>query len=398
MSSRARFSLRRPFYFLCHSVFLIVVVLMLQRLLILYKDEASVIQFTTLLKTVFANKEKPDPQSFLFINTSYDNQLVNVFDETGYIPIGNQVITDREKLIALLDICRQDSTYKYLIFDIFFENKSSSDDRLETLLNQTPRTISAHLLTQDDEIISPSIDIPTGGVSVLVLDDQFTKFRLSYSDTSYSLPLQVYLDKTNSRYRHGKFLSFLNDRPILNTFFLNYDINSYDLKVAKNYPVINLGDLLLLGQVNIQELVNDRWVIVGDFMQFDNMETLFGSMPGPLILTNVILALENLDMAITFWYVLFLLVSFYFVSTIVMNPNDAIANLLLKLPIGEGIRNFLKGISLLTILTTISSLSFLIFHIHVNIFILSLYLYAVDYTVRYRHEKLVIKANLKSEE
>ena len=372
---------RRHYFFLLHAGFLLMLTIMLQHLLVLYKDESTIIQLSTFLKMYLTPANKPDPNEFLFINTSYDNQLVDVFDETGFIPLGNQPITDREKLIEFLAIVDQYPEHKYLILDIFFEASSPADSSLESLLNSIPRNLSAHFLDNESQAVYPSLDVPTGYVSVRVINDEFTKFRLSESDSSYSLPLKAYLEQSNSSYSHGAFISWLDHRPILNTYFLNYGINTYDLKIAREYPLINLGELLWLGQENIQELIQNRWIVLGDFEQNDNIETLFGSIPGPLLLMNVILSLERKDARITVWYVLFLLLGYYFISSIVLNPHDRIGHFIGKLRFGEVIQNFLKGFALAIILSTISILSFFIFHIHVNILMLSLYLYGLDYLV-----------------
>ncbi|MFY0687504.1 MAG: CHASE2 domain-containing protein [Cyclobacteriaceae bacterium] len=371
----------KHFFYIAHAVILLIVTLFLQQLLFLYKDEASVIQVSTFAKMLLSGDNKPDPASFLFINTSFDNALVTVFDETGFIPLGNQPITDREKLVELMETIHQNPQHKFLILDVFIEQTTPADEKLERLLNETPRTIAGHFIDEQYQPIQPSIDIPTGAVTVRVLNDEFTKYKLSYSDSVLTLPLKVFLDETNSTYKHGEVVSWIDGVPLLNTFFLNFRVNTYDLKIDKSYPLINLGELLMLGPENIAELTNDRLVVIGDFEANDNIETLFGSIPGPLLLTNVVLALEQMDMKISLPYLLFLLLCFYFLSSIVFNPNDVVGQIIHKIRIGELLQNFIKGMSLIILLSIISILSFLIFHIHVNIMIMSIYLYAVDYLI-----------------
>jgi hypothetical protein len=379
----------RYLIYLLHASLLVIVSLWMQQLLFLYKDESTIIRLSTFGKMMLGPDQKPDPESFLFINTSYDNELALVFDETGFIPLGNRPITDRTRLAELADIIHQNPQHKYLILDIFFEQSTPMDSTLEYLLANTPRTIAGYFLDDQNKKVRPSLNIPTGAVTVRVLNDEFTKFKLSFGDSLFSLPLATYLNFSNSTYEHGDVISWINDKPVLNNFFLDYRINTFDLLIDKQYPMINLGELLMLGPENIAELVNDRWIVVGDFVANDNIETLFGSIPGPLLLMNAILALEKRDMQISILYIGFLLLCFYLISTIVLDPKDVIGQFIHKIRIGELFQNFLKGISLMVILSAVSVFSFLIFHIHVNILLLSVYLYAMDYgVIRYnaRHQ------------
>ena len=378
---KIKIDLKRWLFIISHAFWMIFLTLLLQQSLYLYKDESSIIQLTTFIKHALVEDWKPDPSRVLFINTSYDNALAEEMDETGLFPIGNSPITDRQKLIDLIGVINQYPEHEFLILDIFFEKETPDDENLVNLLNNTPRNLSAHFLNNDDQRVTPRLNIPTAAVSVRVLNDQFTKFRLSHGSRELSLPLDAYIQRYKLTYTHGWLISKLDNKWLLNTFFLNYCVNTYDLLVSRDYPMINLGELLMLGEDNLRELISKRWVVVGDFVNNDNIETLFGTIPGPLLLYNVVMALERGDMTFGISYWLFLFVSFCGLSMIALNPKDVIGLSIEKLKFATYIKRFIKAASFAFLLTIISVSSFLIFHIHINILLLSLYLYGLDYLI-----------------
>jgi len=64
-------------------------------------DEKFMIWFTSGIKLSY--REMPPPDQFAFINTAYDLQLINKTGQYGF-PVGNQAITDREKLARLFNV------------------------------------------------------------------------------------------------------------------------------------------------------------------------------------------------------------------------------------------------------------------------------------------------------
>ena len=59
------------------------------------------------------------PDSILFINVCYDKTLIP-YEEQG-MPVGNTVITDREKLLSLLTEAKKANNYRYIFMDVCFE-------------------------------------------------------------------------------------------------------------------------------------------------------------------------------------------------------------------------------------------------------------------------------------
>ena len=82
--------------------------------------------------------------STLFINVSYDKQLAEHRDSIGE-PIGTTDVTDRAKLLELLQLAKETNTYKYLILDVRFEdgNYQESDDTLFQQITDMDRIVVA---------------------------------------------------------------------------------------------------------------------------------------------------------------------------------------------------------------------------------------------------------------
>ena len=59
------------------------------------------------------------PDSILFINVHYDKMLIPY--EENEVPVGNMVITDREKLLQFLTKAKEANNYRYNFMDVFFE-------------------------------------------------------------------------------------------------------------------------------------------------------------------------------------------------------------------------------------------------------------------------------------
>jgi len=152
---------------------------------------------------------------------------------------------------------------------------------------------------------------------------------------------------------------------------------------------MNLGELLLLPDEEITRILKDKIIIVGDFMENDMHETLFETTSGPLILTNVYLALQNPDTLATLPFVLILLATYLFSSFLVFHKGDFIEEYISKKFKGLKLIKHLAGFtSYLLVLLIASTISFFLFNIHINVFLLAVYLYLIDLLVRFVYRKM----------
>ena len=99
------------------------------------------------LKNKMGLSEQVDYSDSLFINVSYDKQLIEKKDEFG-MPVGNIDITDRTKLLALLNILDSTNQYRYIILDVRFEKglDSEMDSALFSKIKNMKRIVVANHL------------------------------------------------------------------------------------------------------------------------------------------------------------------------------------------------------------------------------------------------------------
>ncbi|MEO1054898.1 MAG: hypothetical protein AAFX87_29965 [Bacteroidota bacterium] len=371
-------------YSLVNAAILVFLSLLLQQQPYLYKDEELVIQFTKVLKKMTLKLEdKPPSERFLFVNTSFDNQLIDKMDETGFFPMGNQVITDRSKLAQFFHLLARNPNHEYLICDIFFKDVSPHDSLLADVISQLPRTILPYHLNEANQRVLPIFKAKTGYATIETLDDIFLKYDLTKYDSLKSVPLVMFEELHDTSIKPGRFVSKMEDQYVLDYFILDFRIRNYDLVENQTYPLVNLGELLFLGEEAVNELTKDRIIVIGDFLFNDSVETLTGEMAGPLVLLNAFLALEAHDNHLQLGFVVFLIISFFLVSVLVFHPSDIIERLINKLSKKKWTRRSFIGLSYFTILILISITAYFAFQKHINIFFLTFYLFGLDMGVQY---------------
>ena len=173
-------------------------------------------------------------------------------------------------------------------------------------------------------------------------------------------------------------------------FILNFSLRQHDLD-SKKYPLVNLNEILTLAQINptaIQDLVNDRIIVIADFVDRDLHETTYGKMAGALILVNVYLALVNSDNLVNISFFVMLSIGYLFISLIVFWPGSFQGKKLTRYLKHEKIFQYvLSWFSYLVLLCIISIITYLSSNIHINILYISFYLYILNHVMRLVYKK-----------
>ena len=170
--------------------------------------------------------------------------------------------------------------------------------------------------------------------------------------------------------------------------------------------------------------IENRIIVIGDFQSDADMHTtVFGEMPGPLLLLNTYLALKFGDNIIPNALFPILFITFFLLSLIVFQPESLfdkwVAYLLtfvvklveyLRLQLSKigpdhklkekysekllenvdtKFTDYITGIfTYAFILTTVSSLSYFLFNIHLNILYLTVYIYGLQKLVAFVYKKI----------
>jgi len=318
-----------------HALFLVVATLWLLQQNYTYGDERFVIRWSSIIKKmIFKIDDKPPRNDLLFINTSYDNMLIDRLDEDGF-SVGNQVITDREKLSRMFEIIKKNnSNHKYLICDVFFKDPSPYDSALNDNIRNIKNIIIPYHIGSDNEIQEPIFKINKGFSDYNIIEGSFLKYSLMQRDTLPSLPLKMYLDLYNASFMNKGIISLINGKPAFNTIIIDFKVRYYDINEDMSpepYPYVNLGEFMSLPDSVIAKTIKDRIVIIGDLQDKDMHQTLVGNMPGAIILLNIFLTLKESENLIKPLFLVILFITYFLISLDVFSDKNILERKYIKI-------------------------------------------------------------------
>lgn len=291
-------------------------------------DEKLMIWTTSAIR--FMNRELPESKDYALINVSYDQMLVDKFDDFAF-PVGNQAITDRQKLIQLFKIINTgDNKPKYIFLDLYFEEATKYDSVLAAEMGQQDNIIVSYHL-DDNNNPQPSVitDVKMG-LSDYVIGNIFEgvyKFQLFFNDSLKLTPLIINEDINNYQSKKlGPFVK-VGDWYTLNHFIMNYRLLQKDIdNMEAGFNPINLGELIMLPNADVSSFLQNKIVIIGDFFERDMHETLFEITSGPVILINAYLTVLNQDTVVNFFFVIIISIVYFGLSFLAIYPEDVIEN------------------------------------------------------------------------
>lgn len=363
-----------------------------------YGDEFFLVQITSgirhiVLKPAVRPSSPTAHPAFVFVSVSYDKELIPKLDPDGF-EIGNQEITDREKLARFFQILNQrPDAYQFVLCDIFFKDDSPHDPLLETELNQMKNILIPYHQSTSGQWAFPKFSSVKMGLADYIAADTkgtFLKFRLTEQGHK-TIPLLMYEKLHHAEFRKTPWGYAMNGRYSLSSVVLDFKIRRHDLFQGEaGCPSVYLGEMLRhFPDEEILELVRDRIIVMGDFDVHDIHETVFGDMPGPLILVNAYLSLVNGDNHISLSFLIVL----FFVYLLISD------NMFYGTKIEERqwtiriIRSVIRGrfiaklLNYLLVMSLVSVLSYFFFNIHINILFIAAYLTVLGDAVRYVREK-----------
>ena len=258
---------------------------------------------------------KPDTTeetSVVYINTAYDRQLTT-YKEDGIV-LGNTDITDREKLLELLQGLQQ-TQYKYIFIDIRFEKGCESENPA------VDSALFAQIDSMDSIVLVCHHDLKNmAGVPVrkMAYNDYYSTITTGFVRYPFTIknkktmPLYAFQELTgDSIARHlGIFYSSAG-RPCYNSLFLTFS------------PKQEVGSLNIMGKYilnneqflsNLSQMVKGKIVVIGDLTN-DLHDTYSGKHAGGQMLASALLALLNMQHLVNGWLMLFLFI-LYFVLTL----------------------------------------------------------------------------------
>lgn len=269
-----------------------------------------------LIKSKISSSKHADTIQPLYINVSHDKQLIDINDEYDMYVMGNEVITDRQKLLALLKWLHATDQYKYIFLDIIFEQGYNTDidsilyaeicsmDRI-VVANHKDVELSNDILNKKAAINDYSATITTG----------FVRYKYSYQGMP-SMPLFAYKELTGKTIdRHG-LLYICNGNVCYNSLFLHFPVQSFeDEYESYNKFYYNLGSeiLTVYDKASFATLTKGKYIVIGDFKN-DVHDTYTGEMPGPVITFYAFRALMEGKHMLSYGVVLILFIAYFCLS------------------------------------------------------------------------------------
>jgi hypothetical protein len=348
-----------------------------------YENEGSIISGSSIVKNVLLGlEEKPDKSQFLLINTSYQKKLIPKLDEFGF-ELGNEAITDRGALASLFQKASQTNLHQFIVCDVFLENSTEDDSVLMKAVAAT-KNVRFPYHQEDGKFLKPALPVPIAFSDYNTDFGNFLKYSYLQFDTCRSIALEMYAAIDHGSYQKKGMLYFKNEQIALNSFIIEFPIRQFDIfrEDSLGYNSIHLSDFLSLPDEMIAETLKDKIVIVGDFLEDDMHQTIYGTTAGPLIHLNAYLNLLQNRNDLSWGFFFFVLI-FYFGFSYVLIFNKQIIHFSWAIKIqnskvGGFIYDYLKYAFFLLLM---SVTSFLIFDIHLNVLIVSLYFSLAEYSI-----------------
>ncbi|NQZ75888.1 MAG: CHASE2 domain-containing protein [Ekhidna sp.] len=330
----------------------------------------------------FGMRELPPSEDYALINTSYDLELIDRYDEFGF-PVGNQVVTDRQKLSQLLQVINaSEKKPKYVLVDIHFVDTTAWDNDLKFELEQIENVILSAHIGEKGQLEPPIFSKVNYGLSDYLIGSAFDgvyKYQLIYEDSLKLTPLKMYEDLAKSEAKQvGPFVK-IGGNYTMNNFVMNYRLLQKDiLNQEAGFNPVSLGELLYLSNEDIEEFLSNKIVVVGDFFENDMHETIFEITAGPLILLNALITIQEHDTIVNFWFLLIMLIAYGYLSYMVFYDGDYIEKKIAKYTSKKVSRNFIGFTSYFLMLSALSILTFFLFGIHINVFFIAVAFYLMD--------------------
>ena len=240
------------------------------------------------------------PDSILFINVCYDKALVPY--EENEVPVGNTIITDREKLLQFLTKAKEANNYRYIFMDVFFEEgmETEYDSALfSTIVSMDRIVIPKHKgVKMCDSILyrkASNADYATTWQALT-----FSRYQYIHDDDE-SVALKIYQDRFGSNIeKHMGGLYYTdqgrlcqNSATLLLPIRIMGSLLDEEGQVRERNYIYLSADLLDLDEVMpISEQIDDKLIVIGDFKN-DVHSTFLGSQPGSSILFNGYIALSQ---------------------------------------------------------------------------------------------------------
>lgn len=309
-------------------------------------------------------------QDYLFINTTYDQVLIET--ETEYGDTGTIAIADRHLLAMLFDkMAEFDNRHQYILCDVFFDHSSSADSFLNNSLKKIKKIIApTEYDKKEKRLVEPKINIQTGQADYITYEGLVSKVSL-YAENSRSktLPLRMYEDCKDIKVKKKALGMFCDGDYIPRSVYPRYFFDAEAIKKHEMRLKQVVDILYINGKGFYESALQGKIIIIGNFTS-DRHNTFVGPMPGSLVLFNTYLTLQAGYPMLGAGWLFFALLAFAglcYYELIYKKEKTSITN-------RSWHRLFLHLLGVTGLCLFISILSGLIFGVHITIIPVIIYL------------------------
>lgn len=350
-----------------------------------YENEGVIISWSSIIKNIVLGLEdKPPKENFLFINTSYEKALLPKLDEYGF-ELGTEPITNRQSLAEFFRRASLFNHHQFIVCDIFLENKSGQDSFLLSTVQAT-KYVRFPYHRQNGEFVKPIIPVPMAFSDYDSDFGNFLKYSFLQYDTCRTMALEMYQTLDKGKYKKN-FWGYWKDGSLaLNSFIIEFPIRQFDIfrNDTLGYNSMHLLDFLSQPDSMAAELLKNKIVVLGDFLESDMHQTIYGTTAGPLIHLDAYLNLKQNRNNLSVWFFLYLFV-FHFMFSYVLFFDSKIFSFGWAMKLkhsrwGGFLFDYLKYAFFLLLMSVVS---FLLFDVHLNVLVISLYFSLVEYGIEF---------------
>jgi hypothetical protein len=309
-------------------------------------------------------------QDYLFVDLSAEKALIPLDDSSG-----NEVITDRARLTKFFQIVKQhQKEIRFTLCDVFLEGHSPADTALLKAVSGIQNIVFPTHFNQEGHIEPIIMPVPHA-LADYDSDSEFFKFKLFQSDTLPTIPVYMYERLSGRKLIDNSLWPTDNGHLMLNSVIIDYPLRAYEVFDEHKYTVVKLNDLFSLpADVMVNNFLKNRIVVMGDF-KGDIHESIYGPVPGSLVLLDIYLTLTKGHHLVSPWWLISLLVAFTFLSHFMFFTQ-----------VKRKLKKINKWLGLLTesfgYLVLLSITSYFVFSQPVEAVILTIYINAVTFIIQ----------------
>ena len=290
--------------------------------------EKTVISWYEAIKGIFG---KPDynveNNDVLLIDVDYDKELITKTNEFGR-PLGDAYpVTDRRKLLTLLDTLKKRDDYEYVMLDVAFEQgeETDADSALFAVISSMNRIVIPcdSLNALPHEMLQEKAGLAEYYITPVETD--FVKYPYLKSDTTLkSMPFVMFEDVFKSKIRkHWLFYTDDSGRLARRTIVLNLDY------LPKPSAWRKIGTDILYADRIKSLITKDKVVVIGS-AKADLHATYRDRVSGAIINLNAYQALKDGHHIVSPPVILLLAISFFVFSYLILSQRTLSDSLSVK--------------------------------------------------------------------